>query len=54
MTNLVAARMGSQLSCERDCGTEEEDAVERVQHDHEDRMNSPIGVIRRWDQVEER
>lgn len=54
MTNLVAARVGFQLSCQRDRGAEEEDAVKRVHHDHNDRVNSPVGVIRGWYQVEER
>lgn len=51
MTNLVAARVGAQLSSQRDRGAKEEDAVERVQHDHKDRVNSPVRVIRGWDQV---
>lgn len=51
---MVAARVARQLRSECDSRAEEEYAVERVDHDHDDRVKSPVRVERGRDQVEER
>lgn len=43
-TYRVSARMSCQLGCERDGSAEEENVVEHVDHDHDDRVEGPVHV----------
>lgn len=51
---LVAAAVAPKSSGESDRVGEEEDKVQSVQDDHDDRVDGPVGVERRRDEVEER
>lgn len=50
---MVGAGMAGQLRSQRNSGAEEENAVQRVQDDHEDRVDSPVQIPRGRDQVKE-
>lgn len=50
---LVGAGMALQLRSQRNSGAEEENAVQRIQDDHEDRVDSPVQIPRGRDQVKE-
>lgn len=46
--------MALQLRGECDGSTEEENAVQRIDDDHDDRVAGPVDVVRGRDQVEQR
>jgi len=46
--------MAFQLCSNRNSSAEEEDGVQQVQNDHDDRVEGPVQVKRGWDQVKER
>lgn len=45
----MALQLGSQCNSR----AEEEDAVQRVKDDHDDRVTSPVNIERGWEQVEQ-
>ena len=45
-TYLVAARVASKLRSECDGSTEEENAVQRIEDDHDDRVAGPVDIER--------
>lgn len=53
-TYFVVARVGMQLRSEGDASGEEENGVQRVEDDHDDRVDGPVDVVRGRDQVEQR
>lgn len=50
---MVGAGVGFQLRSQRNSAAEEEDGVQRVQDDHDDRVDGPVQVPRGREQVKE-
>lgn len=51
---MVGAGVDCQLRSQRNSGAEEEHSVQRIQNDHDKRVNGPVRIPRGRDQVEER